>query len=236
VDTALPGSDAPLAGSEVRGGSISSAAAASVGTDRPLSFFGSVTVGGGVSRESMRPIASIAPPSISVRSLIVAELFIELTERVGERSGRLGLCMAWLTTSGRCGEESVLIMVGKALWRDFGDTAFSSIEAPSPRKLDDDRAGLGNSVLKIQRVWLCLAEETYCGRSVLLGGGCGLFEGLGSGSLWLSDDGRDSLSGDSNVSEKRPLNVVGGSVLLLRPFTVSSPSSSSPPILIPNSV
>jgi hypothetical protein len=69
-------------------------------------------------------MASIAPPSISVRSLIVAELFIELTERVGERSGRLG--PPELDASDRCGEESVLMMVGKALKRDLGEMALSS--------------------------------------------------------------------------------------------------------------
>jgi hypothetical protein len=72
----------------------------------------------------MSPIASIAPPSISVRSLIVAELFIELTERVGERSGRLG--PPWLDASDRCGDESVLMIVGRALKRDLGEIALSS--------------------------------------------------------------------------------------------------------------
>ena len=85
----MPGREAPLAG-KFFGASITSAGADRVGTDNPLSFLGSMMVGGGVSRESIRPIASIAPPSISVRSLIVAELCIELTERVGDRSGRLG--------------------------------------------------------------------------------------------------------------------------------------------------
>ena len=38
-----------------------------------LSFRNSTACGGGVSRESIKPIASMAPPSMSVRSLIVAD-------------------------------------------------------------------------------------------------------------------------------------------------------------------
>lgn len=73
-----------------------------------------------MSRESIKPIASIAPPSISVRSLIVAELWNESTLRVGERSGRLGPVRE--ATSCACGDDSVLTMVGKALLRVLGDT------------------------------------------------------------------------------------------------------------------
>jgi len=54
-----------------------------------LSLLGSITVGGGVSRESMRPMASMAPPSISVRSLSVAEPEKDGV-RSGDRSGRRG--------------------------------------------------------------------------------------------------------------------------------------------------
>jgi hypothetical protein len=123
VGKAVPGSEAPRAG-KFLGISTTSAGADKVGTESPLSFLGSMMVGGGVSRESIRPIASIAPPSISVRSLIVAELFIELTERVGERSGRLG--PPWLDASDRCGDESVLMIVGRALERDLGEIVLSS--------------------------------------------------------------------------------------------------------------
>ena len=136
ADRAVPGREAPRVG-RIFGVSTSSAAAAKVGTDKPLSFLGSVMVGGGVSRESIRPMASIAPPSISVRSLIVAELCIELSDRVGERSGRLGPLCA--DASDRCGEESVLIMVGKGLLRFLGETALSSRLNP------------------LLRAWACLA-------------------------------------------------------------------------------
>jgi hypothetical protein len=50
---------------------------------------GSEIVGGGVSRESIRPIASIAPPSISVRSFSVAES-VRSGDLSGDRSGRRG--------------------------------------------------------------------------------------------------------------------------------------------------
>lgn len=70
----------------------------------------------------------MAPPSISVRSLIVAELCIdELMLRVGERSGRLGPpaleeegAEAVLTFKG---DESVLTMTGRSLLSVFGETA-----------------------------------------------------------------------------------------------------------------
>jgi hypothetical protein len=127
------------------GVSVSSAAGAKAGTERPLSFFGSVIVGGGASRESIRPMASIAPPSNSVRSLIVAELCIELSERVGERSGRLG--PLGVDPSGRCGEDSVLMMIGSALMRDLGEMALSSDDEPLLRAIAACFAGLGKFVL-----------------------------------------------------------------------------------------
>lgn len=82
-------------------------------------FSGSVIVRGGVSLESIRPIASMAPPSISVRSLIVIDCGSAGFFRSGEREGRLG------ENSGRLGadsgDEDVLMIVGRELLVERGD-------------------------------------------------------------------------------------------------------------------
>lgn len=105
----------------------------------------------------MRPMASMAPPSISVRSLIVAELCIELSDRVGERSGRLGPLCA--DASDRCGEESVLIMVGSGLLRFLGEMALSS-RLKALLRAWACLAGLGKFVLYCQ-LQVMRDAETY---------------------------------------------------------------------------
>lgn len=76
-----------------------------------------MTDGGGVSLESIKPIASIAPPSRSVRSLIEAAEGSFGESRLGERDGRGG----WMTRLDLgsvvevevvSGVEAVLMMVG----------------------------------------------------------------------------------------------------------------------------
>ena len=88
------GSDWPLDGREL--GVMGPRSIKSVAGDNELniksglSFFGSTTDGGGVSRESIRPISSIAPPNNFVKSLIVVGVEMVAGFRDGERSGRGG--------------------------------------------------------------------------------------------------------------------------------------------------
>lgn len=71
-------------------GPASTSAAGARESDNGLfSRFTSSIEGGGVSLESTRPMASIAPPSISVRSVIVVE-DVNIGVREGDLSGRAG--------------------------------------------------------------------------------------------------------------------------------------------------
>lgn len=72
-------------------------------------FGGSMMDGGGVSLESIRPIASIAPPRSSVRSLRDAAVGREGESRLGERNGRGGFANG---AEGASGVEEVLVIVG----------------------------------------------------------------------------------------------------------------------------
>lgn len=75
-------------------------------------LLGSPTVGGGVSRESISPISSIAPPSSSVSSAIETEDAygrVGVAPREGDRSGRAGVLLDGGEGAGECG---VWVMVG----------------------------------------------------------------------------------------------------------------------------
>lgn len=82
-------------------------------------LLGSITVGGGVSRESINPIASIAPPSNSVRSVMVVDWVMAGEVRTGERVGRRG---SDRTGDELSGEFGVLIILGSSLVGVRGET------------------------------------------------------------------------------------------------------------------
>ena len=127
-------SNAPRLGNDpgITGSSDPSSAA---GANEPRCRFAcplcdSASLSGEGSRGSVRPIASIAPPSISVSSLIVADVDND-GERDGDRLGRVGPA----SESGErlSGEYGVLIILGRFVDDGRGEIFSGDVPSALPR-------------------------------------------------------------------------------------------------------
>ena len=188
-----------------------------------LSFLGSTMKGGGVSRESIRPIASMAPPSIWVRSSIVAEADMDGV-REGDREGREGSSRRLSgVVSGEC---TVLTIVGKSLELDALLCMVSTLRVVSMLPRGEYLRGQPGGHCRI----------THNARKVLRGGGSGLRPELTSRLSGEAEPDRAYFAGLSmsfsppNIAFRAKPDAAAGSVVLLPlPRSVSSRSSTTWP-------